>query len=1355
VARVFVSHASGDREPIDEVHRWLIDEGHDVFLDRDLCGGIVVGEEWEQRLHERLRWADAVVCVVTSAYLASMWCTAEVSIALARGSRLLPVLAERGVIHPLLKCTQYADLVGDSVVARASLVEALRRIDASGGSGWPDGQSPFPGLRSFDVELHRVFFGRSSEVEQLAGLLRSPAERAERAVLLVIGPSGCGKSSLVRAGLLPVMLGESGWWALPPILPGADPVTALVQELAAAARQIGLEWTAAHVRHRLDDCGGLTDLVNELLLAAPGGSRRRLLIVVDQFEELLVQAAPGPRLRFVQLLRPALEGPVRVVATLRPEFLDELLLNSELAVFPTRIYTLRPLRPEALSVVIEGPARLAGIKVEDHLVARLVADTDSGEALPLLAFTLAQLVDGVGRGGQLSGARYDQLGGVQGALTRQADAALMEAVAAGGRSRDEVIAGLLRLVTVDEHGHPTRWRVHRDELPNSLRKELDVFVARRLLITDMDNNGVIIEVAHEAFLSAWQPLAQAIAAAASGLRARRLIEQAATEWSNNDRSPSRLWERGQLAAAVADIGAYVQALDRSNKAALAKGPSQSTKFRPSDRLRRRQVLVTDRVDLSLTACAFLHASIRRDRYLRRRAITVLSVLLALALVAAGIAIVQQRTAEEQRNVAVSRQVAGEALALRAANPALSAQLSLAAYRLVPTPEARGSLLSTFATLYATRLTSHTSAVYAAAFSPDGRTLATASTDRTARLWDVTDPHNPTAIATLTGHTNGVVSVAFSPDGHTLATASYDHTAWLWDITDRHYPTVIARLTGHMESIRRLTFSPDGHTLATASYDHTARLWDVTNPRNPSLLATIVGHREILTAAVFSPDGHTLATAGNDNPVRLWDITDLRHPRPLPDLTGHIDRVLSAAFSPDGRILATGSFDRTVRLWNTTDPHHPAPLATLTGHSNGIVAIAFSPDGHTLATGSYDRTARLWDIADVHNVNVTATYNGHADTVYAVAFSPDGNTLATGSADNTARLWDVHQPILGGHTRWVGSVAISPDKRTLATGSLDTTTRLWNIADPTGSSLLTTLSGHTDGVSSIAFSPNGRILATGSLDSTIRLWDITDPAHPHTIAILTDHTNNVFSVAFSPDGRILATAGNDNPVRLWDITDPSHPRVIAAFTDHTGNTNSVTISPDGRTLATAGSDLTARLWDITDPGHPRTMTTLTGHTNNVLAVAFSSDGRTLATGSADQTARLWDITDPHHTFLMATLAGHSNSVNSVTFSPDRRVLLTGSDDNTAQLWDITDLRNPGSPTTLTGHADAVKSVIFSPDGHTVITGSNDSTVRLWDTDVDRIAKQICTVVHPSITRAEWNRYFPGLTYQAPCERRRSS
>lgn len=133
---------------------------------------------------------------------------------------------------------------------------------------------------------------------------------------------------------------------------------------------------------------------------------------------------------------------------------------------------------------------------------------------------------------------HHQLGGVQGALIRQADAALADAIAAGSRSREQVIAGLLRLVTVDEQGRPTRWRVHRAELPDHVVTELNAFVARRLLTTD--NGTVVIGVAHEKFLSAWPPLAETIAKNVTALRARRAIEHAATEWYDGGRPPARL-----------------------------------------------------------------------------------------------------------------------------------------------------------------------------------------------------------------------------------------------------------------------------------------------------------------------------------------------------------------------------------------------------------------------------------------------------------------------------------------------------------------------------------------------------------------------------------------------------------------------------------------------------------------------------------------------------------------------------------------------------------------------------------------------------------------------------------------------
>jgi hypothetical protein len=200
----------------------------------------------------------------------------------------------------------------------------LSEVAAGGGFGWPDDQSPYPGLRSFNADDHRVFFGRSADIKRLVVELRSPASRVEGSITLVVGPSGCGKSSLVRAGLLPTLAKDADWRVLQPIKPGAAPIAALSRELASTASEVGLQWTIEDTRRQLET-RGLSELADELLVALPSPRRPRMLVVIDQFEELLTLSPVVERAKFAKIVEPSHGSSVLVLGTIRSEFLDQLL----------------------------------------------------------------------------------------------------------------------------------------------------------------------------------------------------------------------------------------------------------------------------------------------------------------------------------------------------------------------------------------------------------------------------------------------------------------------------------------------------------------------------------------------------------------------------------------------------------------------------------------------------------------------------------------------------------------------------------------------------------------------------------------------------------------------------------------------------------------------------------------------------------------------------------------------------------------------------------------------------------------------------------------------------------------------
>ncbi|WP_434685150.1 nSTAND1 domain-containing NTPase [Pseudanabaena minima] len=572
-----------------------------------------------------------------------------------------------------------------------------------------------------------------------------------------------------------------------------------------------------------------------------------------------------------------------------------------------------------------------------------------------------------------------------------------------------------------------------------------------------------------------------------------------------------------------------------------------------------------------------------------------------------------------------------------------------------------------------RFLGHNESVNSIVFSPDGKTIATGSGDKTVKLWNLEGKE----IQTLTGHNESVNSIAFSPDGKTIATGSGDKTVKLWNLEGKELQT----FKGHSEEVYSVAFSPDGKTIATGSGDKTVKLWNLEGKE----LLTFKGHSEWVYSVAFSPDGKTLATGSNDKTVKLWNLEG----KELQTLTGHSEAVNSIAFSPDGKTIATGSWDKTVKLWNLEGKE----LQTLTGHSEVTISVAFSPDGKTIATGSGDKTVKLWNLEGKE----IQTFKGHSERVISVAFSPDGKTIATGSGDKTVKLWSLEGKELQTFTRHsdaVWSVAFSPDGKTVATGSGDKTVKLWNLEGKE----LQTFKGHSERVISVAFSPDGKTVATGSGDKTVKLWNLEGKE----LQTFKGHSERVINVAFSPDGKTIATGSGDKTVKLWNLEG----KELQTFKGHNEAVISVAFSPDGKTIATGSGDKTVKLWNL----EGKELQTFKGHSEGISNVVFSSDSKTIATGSLDRTVKLWSLDGKElHTFK-----GHSEGVSGVAFSPDGKIIATGSWDKTVKLWNL----EGKEIQTFKGHSEGVISVVFSSDGKTIATGSLDTTIKLWSLDLDR-------------------------------------
>ncbi|RAL02210.1 Pfs, NACHT and WD domain protein [Aspergillus ibericus CBS 121593] len=511
------------------------------------------------------------------------------------------------------------------------------------------------------------------------------------------------------------------------------------------------------------------------------------------------------------------------------------------------------------------------------------------------------------------------------------------------------------------------------------------------------------------------------------------------------------------------------------------------------------------------------------------------------------------------------------------------------------------------------LEGHGSLVNSVVFSHDSKWLASASRDKTVKLWDAA---SGACLQTIEGHSSSVNSVVFSPDSKRLASASHDKTVKLWDAASG---ACLQMLEGHGDSVNSVVFSPDSKRLASTSNDKTVKLWDAASG---AYLQTLEGHGDWVNSVVFSPDSKWLVSASSDKTIKLWDAASGAC---LQTLEGHGSSVNSVVFSHDSKRLASASCDKTIKLW---DAASGACLQTLEGHGGWVNSVVFSHDSKRLASTSHDSTIKLWDAASGACLQ---TLEGHGSWVSSVVFSPDSKRLASASHDSTVKLWDTASgaclQTLEGHRDSVNSVVFSPNSKQLASASDDKTIKLWDAAS---GACLQTLKGHGDSVNSVVFSPDSKRLVSASSDKTIKLWDASGAC----LQMLKGHGGWVNSVVFSHDSKRLASTSRDSTIKLWDAASGA---CLQTLEGHGSWVSSVVFSPDSKRLASTSHDSTVKLWDAASGA---CLQTLEGHGSSVNSVVFSHDSKRLASTSDDKTVKLWDAASGA---CLQTLEGHGDSV----------------------------------------------------------------------------------------------------------------
>ncbi|MBX9253028.1 CHAT domain-containing protein [Desmonostoc muscorum CCALA 125] len=1082
-----------------------------------------------------------------------------------------------------------------------------------------DPRCPFQGLSAFTWKEREFFKGRGDLINELE-------KKLEHNFLAVLGASGSGKSSVVMAGLIPTLQDKEQNLQFADLTPGSNPLS-----------QLDIALKKVH--------------------------NQPFVLVVDQFEEVFTLCTdPTEREKFInQLLE--LKDNQKVIVTMRADFWGDCASHDELKkLMLANQELIAPMDKIDLREAVQKQAEAVDLRFEADLLNRIFDDLDDEPGLmPLLQHALLKLWERR-HGKWLHWKEYRTIAGeegtgIRGAIANTAEdflAKLCKEAKEDPKLHKELYEEkerqvkniFLRLIRLDEDAalgkeRDTRKRVYiKDLLDIGKPEEIKNLVRRlageeaRLVVTNRDltkegneEDQETVEIAHEALIRYWKRLRTWLEDNRADLLLRQTIGQEAFEWENHKK------DEDQGESYLALHGSRLEQADRLSK--------RDDKF-----------LIKRQVD-------YVKACIERRDRLKEREKQLMRESLEKAISA---------LAESARTLFISNKKLDALAKLIEAGELLQNFPEIS-------PDVKFQFLVTFGqildeTAEFNSFEGHKDWVYGVSFSPYDQTIASASGDKTIKLWSF----NGRLLQTLEEHEDEVIDVSFSPDGEMLASVSKDKMIKLWRkntfIDTQNQWTLCNTLEGHTNWVVGVGFSPNSQIIASASEDKTIRLWN----KNGNLLISLNGHQAGVMNVAFSPNGKLIASASKDRTVKLWDLETYEL---ISTFEEHSNEVSAVSFSPDNKTLLSSSWDRTIMVWDIN-----GNVESVISHEEKVYYAAFSPDGKTIASASKDGIINLYK----KNGCSKKTLRGHRDGVTKISCSPDSKILVSSSCDKTLKIWDCNSKFVG-HSSEIIKIDFNSNGDRIATASEDGIVKIWN---RTGE-LLHNLEDHDGCVFDVKFSPDGKTIATTSKNE-VKIWNLKKGQQ---IDSFSEYKNLVRSISFSPEGKIIIIGYFDGTVILWNI-DNDESKI---FKKHTGQVNMITFSPIGTMFATASSDKTVKLWDLNG-----NIQYYKEYDSSTYYVSFSHDGKVIAISNINE-IELWN---PYNNYQQTLQINNEDYITNLSFFADSQMLCAIDNKQTIKLWRIDNgelLQNI--------EANGISSAALSRDMSAIaIADSEKNKISLW-------------------------------------------